>query len=78
MTRHVSQAGSFFDTGVKKLATALPARQLSDQHRWSSKIGFSLVVPEPTFRLGGGGETDPSFEAELLFMPISDFVILKL
>jgi len=71
MTRHVSPAGSFFDTGVKKLATALPTRQLSDKID-GHQLGFSLVVLEPTFRLVGGGDTDPSFKAELLFMPILD------
>lgn len=32
------------------------------------------MVIEPTFRLVGGGDTDPSFKAELLFMPILDII----
>ena len=67
MILHTIGSGSFFDNGVKKLATALP-RLFSDcAVRWA--YWHSLVVVDCCFRLAGGGETALSLALGLFPKP---------
>jgi hypothetical protein len=56
-------SGSFFERGVKKLATALPDSQISKvTESFESLACLVLVVVDACFRFDGGGETPRSFE----------------
>jgi hypothetical protein len=66
--RQVIFSGSFFDSGVKKFATALPAFVLVISAASVFLLNV-LVVVDDCFRFVGGGDTPRSFELALFPKP---------
>ena len=74
IVRHVSCSGSFLDTGVKKLAIALPNHDSAFGGHGASVASSLLDVLELAFCLVGGGDTDASLASAFLFMPVGTVV----